>query len=178
MKRTFYDDPMLPEPRGYARRGNINSDFTCLHCRVYVTANPLVCRVHNRNHCPLCLWSRHMDLHKAGDRLAACRAPMRPIGLTLKKSAQKYGQPQGELMLIHACTECGAISINRIAADDDNDTIFQVFQASAYLDSQAKIWLKNSTIEMLQPGDAWLVERRLWGSRQSAGWMPALNEVA
>lgn len=168
MKRTFYDDPMLPGPRGYAQRGNINSDFTCLHCRVYVTANPLVCRVHNRNHCPLCLYSRHMDLHQAGDRLAACRAVMSPLGLTVKVSAKKYGSNLGELMLIHCCSQCGAISINRIALDDDNDRLIQLYREALHLAQPIQARLAALGIYVLQPADAGLVERRLWGSRQSA----------
>jgi hypothetical protein len=61
-----------------------------------------------------------MDLLAAGDRLSACQAPMRPLGLTLKKSHKKYSRAgSGELMLVHVCTDCGKVAINRIAADDD-----------------------------------------------------------
>ncbi len=177
MKRQFYDNPMLTGPYGNRNYGGINSDFKCLQCRIYVSANPLLSGVHNRNHCPLCLWSRHMDLYKAGDRLAACRAAMQPLGLTLKTSAKKYGSNQGELMLIHVCTACGAVSINRIATDDDNDAIFQVFENSLHLDARAQARLKDSQVAVLQAGDAWLVERRLWGGRQSA-FMPSARPCA
>jgi hypothetical protein len=45
---------------------------------------------------------------------------MAPVGLTLKKSRDKYARhTQGELMLVHRCQACGDLSINRIAADDD-----------------------------------------------------------
>src|SRR5512139_2755149 len=97
-------------------------DFRCLACGYLVSAQPVVSGVHNRNHCPYCLWSRHLDLYEAGDRLAACKAGMRPVGLTLKRSRDKYGgQAAGELMLVHQCSECGKLSINRIAADDDDE---------------------------------------------------------
>lgn len=33
-------------------------------------------------------------------------------------------------MLVHACTGCGSVSINRIAADDDPKTILEVFRNS------------------------------------------------
>ena len=100
-------------------RIDINTDFKCRHCGSYIsTARPLA-GVGNRNHCPYCLWSRHLDLFEAGDRLAACKAPMRPVGLTLKNSRNKYARAaSGELMLVHLCTDCSKISINRIAADD------------------------------------------------------------
>jgi len=46
-------------------------------------------------------------------------------------------------MLIHACIECGDLSINRIAADDDPESILDVFYASKsmsrYIRSQCEI---------------------------------------
>src|SRR4026209_2498083 len=99
-------------------------DFRCAHCRNIVSVTHLLSGVNNRNHCPYCLWSRHLDLYSAGDRLSACKAKMKPIGLTMKKGRNKYRPgPRGELMLVHACTECNAVSINRIAADDDPETV-------------------------------------------------------
>ena len=42
---------------------------------------------------------------------------MKPIGLTMKVGRNKYQrEARGELMLIHEFTECGSLSINRIAA--------------------------------------------------------------
>ena len=112
-------------------RIDINTDFKCRHCGCYVsTARPLA-GVGNRNHCPYCLWSRHLDLFEAGDRLAACKAPMRPVGLTLKNSRNKYARAaSGELMLVHLCTDCSRLSINRIAADDHPEAIMEVYEAS------------------------------------------------
>ncbi len=94
-------------------------DFKCAHCHVFVSSAHLISGVNNRNHCPYCLWSCHLDLYAAGDRLSACKAPMRPIGLTMKTGRNKYQrESRGELMLVHQCTDCGTLSINRIAADD------------------------------------------------------------
>ena len=85
----------------------INSDFTCVHCGNYVSAGQMLAGVQNRNHCPYCLWSRHLDLFKAGDRMAACKAPMQPIGLTLKAGHKKYASATGgEMMLVHICSGC------------------------------------------------------------------------
>lgn len=72
------------------RYHNINSDFTCAHCGNFIPASIMAAGVNNRNHCPYCLWSRHLDLFQAGDRMAACKAPMQPIGLTLKRGRKKY----------------------------------------------------------------------------------------
>jgi hypothetical protein len=97
--------------------------FYCGHCHVFVSCTTVLSGVINRNHCPYCLWSKHLDLFKPGDRLAACKGNMVPVALTLKKSYKKYGEGLGEMMLVHMCTECSKISINRIAADDIAETI-------------------------------------------------------
>ena len=69
-------------------------DFECGHCHQHVSAEPQQAGTRNRNHCPYCLWSKHVDLREAGDRLAACKGPMQPVGLTLKRGHKKYGGPQ------------------------------------------------------------------------------------
>jgi hypothetical protein len=99
--------------------------------------------VGNRNHCPYCLWSRHLDLFEAGDRLAACKAPMRSVGLTLKRSRNKYASAAGcELMLVHLYIDCERISINRIAADDVPEAIIEVFEASL----TEPVWLRRQVL--------------------------------
>jgi hypothetical protein len=105
--------------------------FKCIHCRGFICTERVLSSVNNRNHCPYCLWSRHLDHRKAGDRLSACKAPMQPLGLTLKKNNKKYGPARsGELMLIHVCQDCGKVSLNRIAADDDVEKVIEVYTQS------------------------------------------------
>jgi len=91
-----------------------------------------------------------MDLYKAGDRMAACKAQMKAVGLTLKRSSNKYAhQKGGELMLIHRCDGCGKVSINRIAADDVAEAILEVFENSLYLDNSSRQQLQRSGIRIL-----------------------------
>jgi hypothetical protein len=124
----------------------------------------LVSGVHNRNHCPYCLWSCHLDLFASGDRLSACKAPMQPIGLTMKPSRNKYQrEARGELMLVHQCTECGTLSINRIAADDDPETIMVVFQHSLTLDRQVHVLCQGQGIVILTAEDSQRVSVQLYG---------------
>ena len=139
-------------------------DFFCAHCHALVSSAHWLSGVNNRNHCPYCLWSCHLDLYAAGDRLSACKAPMRPIGLTMKKSRNKY-QPEarGELMLIHCCADCDALSINRIAADDDPGTVLAVFQESFLTASQLSALCQESGIDMLREEDTQLVQFQLYG---------------
>lgn len=107
--------------------------FTCMFCKQIVSADPILSGVNNRNHCPYCLTSKHVDLFRAGDRLNACKGSMHPIGLTWKKTNKKYGISLGELMIIHHCQDCHQFSVNRIAADDRPDLIQRLFQESINL---------------------------------------------
>lgn len=149
------------------RYDTITSDFKCKHCRQYVSTDPLLSGVNNRNHCPYCLWSRHLDLYKAGDRLAACKAEMKPVALTFKRTNKKYGKMQGELMLVHLCTDCGSVSINRSAADDDAETILAIFENSQRLDRQTRAQIQTGGIQMLEVRDASIVRARLFGWKES-----------
>ena len=142
----------------------LNAEFRCLHCRQLVSTNHLLSGVQNRNHCPYCLWSRHLDLYQAGDRLAACKAAMRPVGLTVKRAAKKYAAPySGELMLIHQCVDCGKVSINRIAADDIAETLYQVYESSRKMAPFIRRQLQAGGILALRAADLNVVNVRLFG---------------
>ena len=137
-------------------------DFKCAHCHVIVSSAHFLSGVNNRNHCPYCLWSCHLDLYASGDRLSACKGQMRPVGLTMKNGRNKYQlDKRGELMLVHECMECGALSINRIAADDDPSTIIAVFQFS--LESQIHRICESYGITILQEYDSDVLHQQLYG---------------
>lgn len=139
------------------------TDFTCHFCQLYVSGLAEISGVQNRNHCPNCLCSRHMDWQKAGDRMSACKAIMIPIGLSMKWDNNKYARVlNGELLLVHQCVECGKLSINRIAADDRPDRLRELFRASMdWVDQIPQ--LRESSIRMLTKEDAWLIDRQLGG---------------
>lgn len=106
--------------------------FKCENCRKLVSSRGQIGTAH-RNHCPHCLWSKHVDEGQSGDRMSGCRGPMRPVGLTFKhEGLDKYtGKPKvGELMLVHQCLKCAGFSINRLAADDEAQVVLQVFEDS------------------------------------------------
>jgi hypothetical protein len=138
-------------------------DFRCLVCQVVISTQPLLSAVQHRDHCPYCLWSRHMDLYAAGDRLSACKAGMRPIGLTAKRTPKKYATSHGELMLVHQCISCGKLSLNRLAADDDGQTVLEVFRRSMELDACTKLHLERCGIGLLQGADVNQVATQLFG---------------
>lgn len=147
-----------------SRFDNEAEGFKCVHCHNYVLSDPLLSGVRNRNHCPYCLCSRHLDHQRAGDRLSACKAKMKPIGLSVKQVVKKYGSPNsGELMVIHQCTQCGKVSINRIAADDDAETVLKTFNLSARLELDLVLQLSEDGITVLTEKDKKLVNSRIYG---------------
>jgi hypothetical protein len=138
--------------------------FRCHFCQAHVCTQPILSGVINRNHCPYCLWSRHVDLLRAGDRMSACKAIMEPIGLTVKQRQKKYASGRtGELMLIHRCSECGKLSINRIAADDLSECLLDIFYMSFGLDVSTQQHLNTCGIRLLMEEDHKLVITQLHG---------------
>jgi hypothetical protein len=148
----------------YGSKDGTFGEFKCIHCKTVVTVDMGVSGVINRNHCPYCLWSKHLDLFESGDRLAACKGAMKPVGLTIKKTRKKYGsEKQGEMMLIHQCVECGRVSINRIAADDISDNVMDVYRQWLELDEAQREAISQGEVEALDEDDEELVRSRLFG---------------
>jgi hypothetical protein len=83
--------------------------FKCRHCHQFVC--PPAYGSRHRNHCPFCLFSRHVDEKRPGDRMSTCGESMEPIG--------HFQRPNGEYVIVHRCFGCAFERFNRIAADDD-----------------------------------------------------------
>jgi hypothetical protein len=142
-------------------------NFKCVQCGIFVTAGRELSGVNNRNHCPICLWSRHMDDLTPGDRRSDCLSRMQPVGLTIKQTPKRYCQDnQGELMLIHICTGCGKVSINRIAADDDAQTVSQVYMNSCTAGEAIRNSMMSYGISLLSKWDNVIVKTQLFGSSE------------
>lgn len=141
--------------------------FECCHCSLEATPNEAMGTAH-RNHCNHCLWSKHLDL-TPGDRASQCLGCMEPIGVTLKhEGADKYGKERlGDVMLVHRCTQCGAININRIAADDPEDLVVKVFDISnirlSPLPQETQDALSAQDISLLTEKEKPLLMERLFG---------------
>jgi hypothetical protein len=82
-------------------------DFTCEHCGEPVLGDGYT------NHCPHCLWSKHVDVHP-GDRAATCGSLMEPIAAISKSDGTT---------VIQRCTACGHLWRNRSAAHDNRDAL-------------------------------------------------------
>lgn len=140
--------------------------FTCMACKQIISSDPLYSGVNNRNHCPYCLISKHVDLYRSGDRLNACRSRMTPVGLTWKRTKNKYGSGLGELMIVHRCDGCHQFSINRIAADDCSDSIQQLFHDSIHLPEVDLCELIDLGIELVKPDHKSEIQACLFGNFQ------------
>ena len=85
-------------------------DFTCAHCGANVSGNGYT------NHCPKCLYSRHVD-NNPGDRASDCGGMMRPIAVAPDKDGY---------IITHKCEKCGKTINQHTAPDDDIDTIISI----------------------------------------------------
>lgn len=145
-----------------------DNGFRCINCKSFVTKDEYIGTKH-RNHCPFCLYSMHVDLNSPGDRKSICKSKMEPIALTVKKEGEdKYGEERvGELMLVHRCCneECQKISINRIAGDDDAQSILKVYTDSLKLDeTEKKEFICKHGIAVLDQKDEDVVKTQLFGN--------------
>jgi len=67
-------------------------------------------------------------------------------------------------MLIHECVDCQSLSINRIAADDDPDTVMELFAKSIVSFHQIRTMCEREGIIMLGMEDTKVVFSQLYGS--------------
>ncbi len=132
--------------------------FKCSHCNRFVVINDIMGTT-NRNHCNVCLWSKHVDETK-GDRRSTCNGGMEPIGLTFKHEG--YNRI-GEIMLIHLCSSCQKISINRIARDDAEHFILEIFDRSFGLSTAIMRRLAGQGVYLLDELDRHQVNTQLFG---------------
>jgi hypothetical protein len=95
------------------------STFRCRHCRLDVPLDAP--GTMHRNHCPSCLWSRHLDEHAPGDRASACAGSMEPIALSVRDD--------GEWAVVHRCRGCATVRVNRIAGDDNSYVLHNLADA-------------------------------------------------
>lgn len=85
-------------------------DFVCEHCGKEVKGSGYT------NHCPYCLWSKHVDVNP-GDRAEECRGMMKP----------DHTEQKGDvIILVHKCEKCGLFKKNKINESDSFEKILEV----------------------------------------------------
>jgi predicted Zn-ribbon and HTH transcriptional regulator len=92
-------------------------DFLCENCGFEVVGNGYT------NHCPKCLWSKHVDINP-GDRAAKCGGLMKPISIE-QVGGLKGGSNIGSVIL-HKCVKCGYERKNKVCKEDDFEAVLRV----------------------------------------------------
>jgi len=85
-------------------------NFICEKCGFFVRGDGYT------NHCPQCLWSKHVDINP-GDRQATCQGLMEPVDIEIKS---------GECIILHRCVSCCFKRRNKMAKNDNFDAILQI----------------------------------------------------
>lgn len=85
-------------------------DFICDHCCTRVRGNGYT------NHCPRCLYSKHVDI-QPGDRRATCGGLMEPVRLAYEHQTEK---------LTHQCLMCGYQKKNKLSPNDGFEALLML----------------------------------------------------
>lgn len=88
-------------------------DFDCEHCRHHVKGTGYT------NHCPKCLWSKHVDV-LPGDRAETCGGMMRPIAV--EGTTPSY-------RIVHRCEKCKLERKVDVSDNDDSDALIELARA-------------------------------------------------
>lgn len=98
-------------------------NFECGNCHAQVEGNGYT------NHCPQCLWSKHVDINP-GDRAATCGGLMKPTALE---------NENGEYIITHTCVTCSYKKRNKISPTDNFDVVVQVATELAEFDAKGSV---------------------------------------
>ena len=90
-------------------------DFVCKVCGSKVSGSGYT------NHCPNCLWSKHLDLEIPGDRKSDCKGLMEAIGVEIE---------HGEYIIVHRCQKCGKITKNKSRKEDNFEEILKIVKGN------------------------------------------------
>lgn len=85
-------------------------DFNCEHCGFAVQGTGYT------NHCPSCLWSRHVDI-MPGDRQALCGGQMEPVAVEKKSDTYR---------ILHRCQVCATEKWNQSAPEDNFTRLIEI----------------------------------------------------
>ncbi|MDD2766999.1 MAG: RNHCP domain-containing protein [Candidatus Moranbacteria bacterium] len=105
---------IVSQEKKFQRR---KEDFLCEQCGFSVSGDGYT------NHCPRCLWSKHVDI-APGDRLAECQGLMEPVSIT--QAGKGY-------LLVHRCVTCGYQKKNRSAEQDDFEAVLELSRRLAQI---------------------------------------------
>ncbi|MEK7453148.1 MAG: RNHCP domain-containing protein [Patescibacteria group bacterium] len=85
-------------------------DFICENCGEDVKGTGYT------NHCPKCLFSRHVDINP-GDRMEKCQGMMEPVDAETNKDLN---------YVVLRCLKCGHIKRNKLSKNDSFETFLDL----------------------------------------------------
>lgn len=91
-------------------------NFVCDQCGTRVTGTGYT------NHCPACLWSKHVD-ESPGDRASPCGSAMEPVGVQVPSG--------GTWRIVHKCLQCGFIRAQDAARADNRVRLIEISTQSS-----------------------------------------------
>jgi hypothetical protein len=90
-------------------------DFVCGNCGLSIKGDGFT------NHCPHCLWSKHVDINP-GDRASNCQGLMQPARI-------EKGSGNKEYIIVHQCVKCGYEKRNKTSKKDNFEEILKICPA-------------------------------------------------
>jgi len=106
----LYNNVHMHTPKNFIRH---QEDFVCESCGTKVNGNGYT------NHCPNCLYSKHVDLKLPGDRLNICHGLMQPIDFEVKN---------GQYYIFQKCLKCGNTGRIKSSKEDNIDVLIDLSQ--------------------------------------------------
>lgn len=88
-------------------------DFVCENCGEKVAGDGYT------DHCPKCLWGKHVDEEIPGDRASGCGGLMEPIKTSYEK---------GEFRIFYKCVKCGHEFWVRCDKNDEREKLVSLAQ--------------------------------------------------
>jgi len=98
-------------------------NFVCDHCGRPVQGNGYT------NHCPYCLYSKHVDVNP-GDRAAACGGLMSPVWV--EKKNDRY-------IITHQCLQCGHQKKNKTSLADNFEVLILINTSANLLHPRSEL---------------------------------------
>ena len=98
------DQPLSPKFK------RTKEDFVCEHCGAEVKGTGYT------NHCPNCLWCKHVDINP-GDRAEKCGGLMEPIGVEVTG---------GEYLITQRCKKCDFKRRNKAGTEDNFEVLLEL----------------------------------------------------
>ena len=86
----------------------VKEDFECEQCGHKVTGDGYT------DHCPKCLWGKHVDEKIPGDRASECKGALRPMKTIYEK---------GEFKIYYKCEKCGYEFRVREGKEDEREML-------------------------------------------------------